>query len=221
MSQIQDLICGFKRFKKKFVEEKSEQYQLLALQGQSPKALIIGCCDSRVDPALTLDCHPGDLFVVRNVANLVPPYSRERLYASTSAALEFGILSLNIAHIIIMGHSSCAGIKAVLEKALAHSQGNVSSDTDTSSVDQWMSNAIAVAEETIKENGHLPAEDQHCICSRKSLVKSLENLKTYPWIKERLASNSITINGWYLHLGNASLEQYCEENQRFEYLQAL
>lgn len=217
MTQLQELIDGFKRFKTKFVEGKSEQYQALAHQGQSPKALIIGCCDSRVDPALTLDCDPGDLFVVRNVANLVPPYSRERLYASTSAALEFGILSLNIEHIIIIGHSTCAGIKAVLEKARAHSQGKAS-ETPTSSIDQWMNNAIAAAEATIKENDHIPEEDQHCICSRKSLVKSLENLKTYPWIKERLASNSLTINGWYLHLSDASLERYCEENQRFEYL---
>lgn len=216
MTQLQELIDGFKRFKTKFVEGKSEQYQALAHQGQSPKALIIGCCDSRVDPALTLDCDPGDLFVVRNVANLVPPYSRERLYASTSAALEFGILSLNIEHIIIMGHSTCAGIKAVLEKARAHSRGKVSEST--SSIDQWMSNAIAAAEATIQENGHLPEEDQHCICSRKSLVKSLENLKTYPWIQARLANNSLTINGWYLHLSDASLERYCEEHQRFEYL---
>ncbi|HEX4975538.1 MAG TPA: carbonic anhydrase [Pseudomonadales bacterium] len=217
MTQLIELIEGFKRFKKKFVEGKSDQYQALAQQGQSPKALIISCCDSRVDPALTLDCDPGDLFVVRNVANLVPPYNRERLYASTSAALEFGILSLNIEHIIIMGHSTCAGIKAVLEKARAHRRGKIS-ETPASSVDQWMSNAITAAEETIEENDHIPEEDQHCICSRKSLVKSLENLKTYPWIKQGLENNSLTINGWYLHLSDASLERYCEEHQRFEYL---
>jgi len=212
MHQLQDLIVGFERFRQKFVAGETGNFHTLALDGQSPKALVIGCCDSRVDPALIMDCDPGDLFVVRNVANLVPPYSRERSYASTSAALEFGLLSLNIPHIIILGHSRCAGIQAVLDKRINLGQSK------NSSVDQWMSNAIAAAEETIQENGDLPIKEQRCICSRKSLIKSVQNLKTYPWIKERLAQNKVTINGWYFNLLDASVEQYCEDNQTFKAL---
>ena len=213
MHQLQGLVNGFERFRKKAKEGKTGSFQTLALDGQSPVALVVACCDSRVDPALILDCDPGDLFVVRNVANLVPPYSSERSYASTSAALEFGLLSLNIPNIIILGHSRCAGIKAVLDKAISDNQ------KESSSIDQWMSNATAAAEETIQESNDLAIEEQRCICSRKSLVKSLENLRSYPWVKERLAAGKLSISGWYFHLYDVSIEQYCEEDQTFKTLQ--
>ena len=212
MHKFQDLIKGFERFKKKVTNSKTADFQALARDGQSPTALVVGCCDSRVDPALIMGCDPGDLFVVRNVANLVPPHSYERSYASTSAALEFGLLSLDIPTIIVLGHSRCAGIAAVLDKA-GHK-----SDSSTSSIDQWMSNAAAAAEETIKESGELSIEEQRCICSRKSLVKSLENLQTYPWVKERLATGKVNIRGWYINITDLTLEQYCEESQTFSML---
>ena len=210
MSYTKYLLAGFQRFNKHFVKGKSAKYQSLANNGQNPKALVIACCDSRVDPALILDCNPGDLFVVRNVANIVPPYSRERTYASTSAALEFGILSLNIPHIIVLGHSRCAGIKAALDKAK-------STDTnENSSIDQWMSNAKTAAEETLEQNPQLSVDEQLCICSRKSLIKSVSNLKSYPWIKEGIDNEKLEISTWYFDLVDASLEEYNEETEQFQ-----
>ena len=212
MNYTKHLLAGFQRFNKRFVKGKSAKYQSLANNGQNPKALVIACCDSRVDPALILDCKPGDLFVVRNVANIVPPYNRERTYASTSAALEFGILSLHIPQVIVLGHSRCAGIKAALDKAKS------TNTSEHSSIDQWMSNAKTAAEETLQQNPQLPIDEQLCICSRKSLIKSVSNLKSYPWVKEGISTGKLEISTWYFNLANASLEEYNEVTEQFERL---
>lgn len=212
MHPLQDFINGFSRFRKKFVEGETGIFQTLVTEGQSPKALVIACSDSRVDPALILDCNPGDIFVVRNVANLVPAFTAENSYASVAAPLEFGLLGLKIPHIIVLGHSLCGGIQAALDKA-------IQKDTSINNcIDQWVSHASNAAAQTVVESGDLAANEQHGICGRKSILQSLENLKTYPWIKELLNDNKVTIDGWYFQLEDASLEGYCEASGGFKNL---
>ena len=114
MNEIKKLIEGFQRFRAHHYERDGTPFQQLVSQGQSPKIMVIACCDSRVDPAIITDSDPGDLFVVRNVANLVPPFEQGGGYHGTSAALEFAVRCLNVQHVIVMGHEHCGGIRALL-----------------------------------------------------------------------------------------------------------
>lgn len=114
ISSPQKLIDGFLRFRQQHFESEGGSFQQLVAQGQTPKTLVVACCDSRVDPALVLDCAPGDLFVIRNVANLVPPAEGRVGHHGTSAALEFGVRKLGVEHIIVLGHAHCGGIHALV-----------------------------------------------------------------------------------------------------------
>lgn len=112
-----DLIAGFRRFQQRYFGEERSLYEGLVRQGQTPKIMIVACCDSRVDPAILTDCDPGDLFVVRNVANLVPPCEAGGGYHGTSAAFEFAVCYLKVEHVIVMGHARCGGIRALIDNA--------------------------------------------------------------------------------------------------------
>ena len=115
MTNINELLQGFQRFRVKSFEPNRELFNRLAMQGQTPRTLLIGCSDSRVDPAILTDSAPGDLFVVRNVANLIPPYETGGRYHGTSAAVEFAVCNLKVHNIIVLGHSRCGGISALLD----------------------------------------------------------------------------------------------------------
>ena len=111
------LVNGYRAFREQRFVQESERYRELAEQGQKPQTLIIACCDSRAAPELIFNAYPGEIFVVRNVANLVPPYKPDREYHSTSAALEFAVQALKVKHIVVLGHGRCGGIKAALDPA--------------------------------------------------------------------------------------------------------
>src|SRR5689334_66073 len=110
------LLEGYQNFRKKYVHGDQSIMQNLSYHGQQPEIMVVACCDSRVDPALILQCNPGDLFVVRNVANIVPPYEKDEMHHGTSAALEFGVRILKVKHLILLAHSQCGGIQALLDK---------------------------------------------------------------------------------------------------------
>ena len=111
MKEIDDLVAGFRRFQSAYYGERRELVERLARHGQSPKVMVVACCDARVDPAILTDCDPGDLFVVRNVANLAPPFEEGGGYHGTAAALEFAVRCLHVEHVIVMGHARCGGIR--------------------------------------------------------------------------------------------------------------
>jgi len=121
-SHIEKLVAGFERFRREHYEANRSLFDRLA-HGQAPQAIMVGCCDSRVDPAIVTDCEPGDLFIIRNVANLVPPFENSVSHHGTSAALEFGVRSLGVASIIVLGHSQCGGIQALLRQPPAGGAG--------------------------------------------------------------------------------------------------
>src|ERR1035438_96490 len=114
---MQELLAGYQRFRKNGWPEKRREFESLAENGQAPKALVVACVDSRVDPAMIFDTGPGEMLTVRNVANLVPPYAPDATYHGTSAALEFGVKVLKIPHLIVLGHGSCGGVRALLDGA--------------------------------------------------------------------------------------------------------
>jgi carbonic anhydrase len=116
LDAIESLIAGYRRFREGYFRDNQQRLTTLALEGQSPAVAIVGCCDSRVDPAVITDSAPGELFVIRNVANLVPPCEGEGTWHGTSAALEFAVRGLEVEHIIVLGHARCGGIRALMEE---------------------------------------------------------------------------------------------------------
>lgn len=205
------LLSGYSRFHKRHLQlnDIDSHYQKLLKQDQNPISIVIGCCDSRVDPAIILDCDPGDLFVIRNVANLVPPYENDRHYHGTSAALEFGVCSLNIPNIIILGHSGCGGIRSLLE--------NKPSKKGTF-ISKWMRLVKIPSLSQMKNYPHLTHAQKEELYGKKSLIGSLKNLMTFPWIKERVEANTLKVHTWYFNLSTGNLEEYDSTSKHFNNL---
>jgi carbonic anhydrase len=200
---LENLLSGYTRFRDKFFASDNILFKNLSL-GQNPSALIVSCCDSRVDPAIILDCDPGELFVVRNVANLVPPYENDHHYHGTSAALEFGVCHLHVPHIILLGHSQCGGIKSLVERK---------TQNPDSFIDKWMELARCSIIDELKQCCSSPKSTEQC--EKESLIGSLGNLKTFPWIKTKVDANELILHAWYFDLIEGNLEIYDETTQQF------
>ncbi|MFA7400826.1 MAG: carbonic anhydrase [Sideroxydans sp.] len=208
MIDITQLIQGFQRFREQHFEKHDTLYQQLVTEGQTPQVLVVACCDSRVDPALVFDCDPGDLFVIRNVANLVPPLEGHSGHHGTTAAIEYGVSTLGVKHIVILGHAHCGGIDALVKT------GGVG--TPGSYIDDWMSLVESARAEVISEMPHAPIEEQERACEQRSILVSLKNLKTFPWIRERIEDGSLMLHGWYFDIEHGQLLNYDETTRSFE-----
>ncbi len=180
---MDDLIAGYHRFRAHGWPERRKVFKSLAEDGQSPKAMVVACVDSRVDPAMIFDTAPGQMLTVRNVANLVPPYQPDGAYHGTSAAIEFGVRVLEVRDLVVLGHGNCGGVRALLDGAPAGVGDFVA---------QWMSMAGAarLACEAV-------ADRQTC-CEHEVVKVSLAHLMTFPWIAERVAAGLLTLHGaWF------------------------
>jgi len=205
--EIQELIDGNVTFRKKFFNGDSSLFDELVLHGQKPKTLIIACSDSRVDPAVIFNCQPGELFVIRNIANLIPPCEdNDTSYHGTSAALEFGTCFLEVEHIIILGHTHCGGIRALLESVTV-----VVNAKPHSFIAKWMELARPASDRVLKEYSHLPIEDQVTLCEQYALVHSLQNLKSFPWVQERINNKQLTVHAWYFDLKTGAIHIYDQQ----------
>ncbi len=180
------LVDGYHRFRTHGWPGRRATFEALSDNGQKPLALVIACVDSRVDPAVIFDTAPGQLLVVRNVANLVPPYEPDSAYHGTSAALEFGVRVLEIPHVVVLGHGQCGGVKALLDGAPAHA-GDF--------IDQWMSMAEPARAAALAHPDPGMWEHQ---CELEVVKVSLANLRTFPWIAEREAAGRLALHGaWF------------------------
>jgi carbonic anhydrase len=201
------LVEGFGRFRARHFESGDNFYQRLSREGQSPRIMVIACCDSRVDPAIITDCDPGDLFVVRNVANLVPPCETGGNYHGTSAALEFAVRTLEVRHVIVLGHSRCGGIGSLLRGRQAGDNGQF--------IQPWMQIA-AEAETDVRQAGLDPASQEAARLAEQSAVRvSLRNLNSFTWVRERAAQGQLQLHGWYFDLDNGELLRYSQEDGRY------
>lgn len=207
MTAPKQLIEGFQRFRKLHYSNGNAQYHDLVKFGQTPKALVVACCDSRVDPALVLDCEPGDLFVVRNVANIVPPAEHQGLYHGTSAAIEFGVLNLGVPHIIVLGHAQCGGIQALLE-------GDVTKGATF--IAKWMS--IVDAARELVEGELTNSGNRHRACEQQGVLISLNNLMTFAFIRDRVEQGTLSLHGWYFDMEHGELLGYNADTRQFEVL---
>jgi carbonic anhydrase len=190
------LIQGYQRFRNGFFRENRDRLTTLA-EKQSPRVAMIACCDSRVDPAILFDAEPGEIFVIRNVANLVPPFDKDDCFLSTRAALEFAVTSLKVEHLVVLGHAHCGGIRALIERHAEGDGGNF--------VDRWMQIAEPAKQEVMARDDLVGIDAQASACERAAVRYSLRNLTTYPWICERIASGKLTLIGWYYDLRNGEL----------------
>jgi carbonic anhydrase len=190
------IIEGYQAFRKKYATGDKSVMQHLACHGQKPAVMVVACCDSRVDPSLILQCDPGDLFTVRNVANIVPPYESDEGHHGTSAALEFGLRYLNIENLIILGHSQCGGIEALL-----HGENLKQNDF----VSRWVS--------LIKTT--TPIKDINLL-AKKALFNSYENCLTFPWIKERVILKKLAIHQWFFDIKEGEIFVYSFENNQYQ-----
>ena len=197
------LVAGYHAFVGGRLPEEQQRLSDLALTGQSPKIMLIGCCDSRVPPEVIFNARPGELFVVRNVANLVPPYKPDGELHGTSAALEYAVQALKVEHIVVMGHGRCGGVRAFAERdRKALSPGDF--------VGRWMSLLEPAA-------GAVPAADQRdpdrfaALLEVASLKQSLANLRTFPWIRMKENKREISLHGVWFDISMGELHAYDED----------
>ncbi len=208
--ELLKLIAGFRRFRQKYFSGEHPLYNKLSL-GQSPKTLIIGCSDSRVDPALISSADPGEIFVVRNVANLVPPYEPANLgFHGVSAAIEFAVVNLKVENIVILGHRQCGGIRALVAEQ---------NKNQNSFVSRWMEIAAQAKENMLKKHAHLDFEEQCRECEMEGIVTSLENLKTFPFVREALSQRTLHLYGIYFDLEQGKLFEFDENSSHFRQLE--
>jgi len=209
MEPIAKLAAGFKRFRDEGFPQQRAVYETLVDEGQRPRVALIACSDSRVDPATVLNADPGELFVIRNVANLVPPHEVEGQYHGTSAALEFAVEHLEVGHLIVLGHAHCGGIRSLFAAA----------DEDTAGhqfVLPWMS---LVRSAYLRVQGTMPdaSDDEKArACEQSAVLVSLENLMTFPAIGERVGDGRLALHGWYIDIRSCELHVYDPVERRFE-----
>lgn len=204
--EILKLLAGFRRFQGRYFNSDPSVASLNLGSGQAPKTLVIGCCDSRVDPAILSDAQPGELFVVRNVANLVPPFEEGNGFHGVSAAIEFAVVNLKVSNIVVLGHRQCGGIRALVENSKNRNRGFV---------DQWMK-ISAVALTRVKKR--YPGADVEVLirhCEMESILVSIDNLLSFPFVKEAVDEGRLTIMGTYFDLESGNLMTYSPEAGHF------
>lgn len=208
MKDIAKFISGFKEFQRTYFCEDRQMFASLK-QSQSPRVLVIACSDSRVDPAILTGCEPGDMFVVRNVANLVPPYENAPGRHGVSAAVEYAVKALRVEHIIVLGHSGCGGIEALMAP-------------DHEKLGEFIAPWVDIAEPALRQvTEELPGKDprvRQCACEQAAVLVSLENLLSFPWIRERVMAGNIFLHGWYFDMQRGELLSYLPETGAFELL---
>ncbi len=209
MKEIAKFLAGFRRFQRNFFCSKELLYNDLK-EGQTPKVLVVACSDSRVDPAILTGCDPGDMFVVRNVANLVPPYETLGAHHGVSAALEYGIKFLKVEHVIVLGHSSCGGIQALLEERAGNEFGEF--------ISPWVRIAEQARQEVARSLAHKSAKDRQRACELAAIMVSMDNLLSFPWLRERVEAEALHIHGWYFDMDCGELSTYMPETGEFETL---
>lgn len=203
MPEFRALLEGYRRFRSGHYLVQKQRWERLA-EGQEPPVMVIGCCDSRVDPGIIFDTDPGQVFVLRNVANLVPPFEADGGHHGASAAIEFAVSSLKVRHLVVLGHGACGGIAAAL-------RGGDQGAAGPSFVDKWMS-ILADARARLLEQS---PEDPQRGLELEAVKVSLANLRTFPCVREREASGSLKLHGAHFAIAEGVLELLDEATGAF------
>jgi carbonic anhydrase len=213
MDQIERLLKGFERFQERYFDAEPELFDALK-SGQHPSTLMIGCSDSRVDPGLLLGYGPGELFTVRNIANLVPPcevagHDHNTGIHGVSAAIQFAVAVLQVEHIIVMGHAGCGGIQALMAPPRTAAPG------EPDFITPW----VQIAEPARRQvELNLPDADEAQrvrACEQAAILVSLRNLRTFPWVQNAVAAGHLTLHGWYFDIAAGALLAYSDKADAF------
>lgn len=190
------LIDGYRGFATHRLPSEQNRYRELSVNGQSPEIMVIGCCDSRVSPEVIFDVRPGQLFVVRNIANLVPVHQPDAAAHGVSAALEYAITVLRVKHIVILGHAQCGGVRAFVDKIDPLSPGDF--------IGRWM--------QILFEPGHIVEQLKHesvqqfmTRIEQAAVLRSLENLMTFPFVRQGVEAKRLQLHGAYFGIAEGSL----------------
>ena len=189
----------FRRFKFRHFIANQDHYETLAKYGQNPDVMVVSCCDSRVDPETIFSAMPGELFVMRNVANLVPPYETTGKYHGVSAALEFAALNLRVKHIVVMGHSGCGGVRACIDHDAA-------TQTDAEFISNWMSMLDEPHAKLKREQPGLAGLELRTALEHEAVKTSLANLRTFPCIQVLEGKGRVALHGTYFDIATGTLE---------------
>ncbi len=188
----------YRRFKHRIFVPNADQYEELATYGQDPEIMMISCSDSRVDPETIFSAMPGELFVVRNVANLVPPYETGGKYHGVSAAIEFAVLNLRIKHLVVLGHAGCGGVKAALDQSAAI-------QTEAHFISRWMSMLDDARLSVLASHQMKSAKERQDALERESIKLSIKNLRTFPFVREREDKGKLNIHGAHFDIKSGTL----------------
>ncbi|MGA9430377.1 MAG: carbonic anhydrase [Xanthobacteraceae bacterium] len=191
---MDDLIAGYRRFRAGTWPAERNRFEELSQFGQSPRALVIACSDSRTDPQMVFNARPGELFVIRNIANLVPPYGPDDKPHGVSSAIEFAVRSLRVRDIVVMGHAMCGGVRALLEGAPPELSDFVG---------PW----VRMAEPARRRAMAAPPEHRHDVCEHETVRLSLDNLMTFPWIRRAVEGSEIELHGCFFGIRSGVLER--------------
>jgi carbonic anhydrase len=188
----------YRRFKHRIFVPNADQYEELATYGQNPEIMMISCCDSRVDPETIFNAMPGELFVVRNVANLIPPYETGGKFHGVSAAIEFAVLNLRVKHIVIMGHSGCGGVKAALDQSAAI-------ETEAHFITRWMSMLDEARLSVLASHQMKSAAEKLDALEKEAIKYSIKNLRSFPFVAEREDKGKLSLYGAHFDIKNGTL----------------
>jgi carbonic anhydrase len=191
-----DLLDGYRTFRTQRLPTEQTRYRELSVRGQSPEVMVIGCCDSRVSPEVIFDAGPGELFVMRNVANLVPVYQPDSGAHGVSAALEYAVNALRIRHVVVLGHAQCGGIRAFIDKTQPLSPGDF--------IGKWMAMFIKPGE-IVEQRAHETMQDFTVRIEKAAVFRSLENLMTFPFVRSNVESGTLQLHGAYFGVAEGSL----------------
>jgi carbonic anhydrase len=208
----QQLIDGYRTFTSARLPTEQSRYRELSERGQSPEVMVIGCCDSRVSPEVIFDAGPGELFVVRNVANLVPVYQPDSGTHGVSAALEYAVNVLRIKHIVVLGHAQCGGIRAFIDKAAPLSPGDF--------IGKWMAMFIKPGEIVEQRDRESMAEFTERI-EKAAVFRSLENLMTFPFVRNAVDRGDVLLHGAYFGVAEGSLFVLDQASKKFQSVKEL
>ena len=202
----QKLIDGYRTFASQRLPTEQSRYRELSERGQSPDVMVIGCCDSRVSPEVIFDAGPGELFVVRNIANLVPVYQPDENAHGVSAALEYAVNVLRVKHIVVLGHAQCGGIRAFVDKIEPLSPGDF--------IGKWMAMFVKPGE-VVEQRSQETMQQFVTRIEKAAVFRSLENLMTFPFVRKRVESGELQLHGAYFGVAEGSLFVLDREAKEF------
>ena len=210
VNNMKTLIAGHSDFQSVRFKNNKERFENLVEEGQNPKALFIGCSDSRVMPALITNSKPGDLFIARNIGNFVAPFNPSQNYHATASTIEYAVSVLEVTDIIVCGHSECGAIAALYKKIEP-------SDENLHTI-KWLELGESAKRSALLLMKGQPEEDILSYTEKVSVIFQLENLLTYPAVKRRVEEGKLYLHGWHYDLKDGKIEYYDEESYEFKEL---